>query len=64
MEDGEAIELAHRASLADSDGTTVVELGGGGAISDRDYRVTDVPVRGFWSYWAELIGVEPPGAIR
>ncbi|HZU90561.1 MAG TPA: Rieske 2Fe-2S domain-containing protein [Stellaceae bacterium] len=64
MEDGEAIEVAHRASRPDPEATTVIELGGGGIISDRDYRVTDVPLRGFWSYWAELIGVEPEGAVR
>ena len=40
MEDGEAIEIAHRASQPDPDRTTVIELGGGGVISDRDYRVT------------------------
>jgi anthranilate 1,2-dioxygenase large subunit len=39
-------------------------LGGGGAISDRDYRVHDVPLRGFWSYYAELLGIEPDGAVR
>ena len=43
---------------------TVIELGGGGVISDRDYRVTDVPLRGFWSYYAELLGIEPAGAVR
>ena len=64
MEDGEAIELAHRASKPDQDRATVIELGGGGIISDRDYRVTDVPLRGFWSYYAELLGIEPPGAVR
>jgi anthranilate 1,2-dioxygenase large subunit len=64
MEDGEAIEVAHRASAPDPAATTVIELGGAGVISDRDYRVTDVPLRGFWSYWAELIGVEPEGAVR
>ncbi|MGH7064135.1 MAG: hypothetical protein ACREET_08645, partial [Stellaceae bacterium] len=64
MEDGEAIEIAHRASRPEPEGTTVIELGGGGIISDRDYRVTDVPLRGFWSYWAELLGVEPAGAVR
>ena len=31
MEDGEAIEIAHRASGPDRDRTTVIELGGGGA---------------------------------
>ena len=48
----------------DPDRTTVIELGGGGVISDRDYRVTDVPLRGFWSYYAELLGIEPEGAVR
>ena len=64
MEDGEAIELTHRASRPDLDRATVIELGGGGVISDRDYRVTDVPLRGFWSYYAELLGIEPDGAVR
>ena len=64
MEDGEAIELAHRASHPDRDRMTVIELGGGGVISDRDYRVNDVPLRGFWSYYAELLGIEPAGAVR
>ena len=64
MEDGEAIEIAHRASRPDLDRTTVIELGGGGVISDRDYRVHDVPLRGFWSYYAELLGIEPEGAVR
>ena len=39
-------------------------MGGAGEISDRDYRVTDVSVRGFWSYYAELMGMEPEGAVR
>jgi len=64
MEDGEAIEIAHRASQPDRDSATVIELGGAGVISDRDYRVTDVPLRGFWSYYAELLGIEPAGAVR
>jgi len=64
MEDGEAIEIAHRASRPEPDRTTVIELGGAGEISDRDYRVTDVPLRGFWSYYAELLGIEPAGAVR
>ena len=64
MEDGEAIEIAHRGSKPDCEDTTVIELGGAGVISDRDYRVTDVPLRGFWSYYAELLGIEPAGAVR
>lgn len=64
MEDGEAIELVQRASGPDGDKTTLIEMGGGGPITDRDYRVTDVPLRGFWSYYAELLGIEPEGAVR
>jgi anthranilate 1,2-dioxygenase large subunit len=64
MEDGEAIEIAHRATRPDPDRSSVIELGGAGVISDRDYRVTDVPLRGFWSYYAELLGIEPAGAVR
>jgi anthranilate 1,2-dioxygenase large subunit len=64
MEDGEAIEMAQRASKPDLDRSTVIELGGAGVISDCDYRVTDVPLRGFWSYYAELLDIEPEGAVR
>lgn len=65
MEDGEAIEIAHKMTTADRDGGwAVVEMGGRGAITDTTHRITEGPVRGFWSYWAELMGVEPPGAVR
>ena len=65
MEDAEAIEIAHRASASeDISSTAVLEVGGGGEISDRNYRVNDVPIRGFWSYYAELMNIEPHGAIR
>jgi len=64
MEDGEAVEITHKASGPDRAKSTVIELGGGGEITDRDYRVHDVPLRGFWSYYAELLGIEPDGAVR
>ena len=64
MEDGEAIELAHRSTETETDACTVIEMGGGGAIRDCSFRVTDIPLRGFWSYYAELMGLEPPGAVR
>jgi anthranilate 1,2-dioxygenase large subunit len=64
MEDGEAIEIVQRATKAAPDAAQVLELGGKGEISDRDYRVNDVPVRGFWSYYSELLGIEPRGAVR
>ena len=64
MEDGEAVEITHKASGPDHERSTVIELGGGGEITDRDYRVHDVPLRGFWSYYAELLGIEPEGGVR
>ncbi|MEJ0070695.1 MAG: Rieske 2Fe-2S domain-containing protein [Pseudomonadota bacterium] len=64
MEDGEAIEIVQRATRREIDACGVVEMGGRGAIGDAEHRVTDVPIRGFWSYWAELMGVEPPGGVR
>jgi hypothetical protein len=39
-------------------------MGGRGELRDLAHRVTETPIRGFWSYWAELMGVEPPHAIR
>ena len=64
MEDAEAIEIAHRTSRIVPEQHSVIEMGGGGEISDRNYRITDVPLRGFWSYYAELMGIEPEGAVR
>ena len=34
------------------------------AFYDDISRVTDVSVRGFWSYYAEVMGLEPEGAVR
>src|SRR5262249_34846529 len=64
MEDAESIEIALPAPAAARDRNSFIELGGAVIISDRDYRVTDVPLRGFWSYYAELLGIEPAGAVR
>lgn len=64
MEDGEAIEIVHQATKSSPDACQMLELGGRGEISDRDYRVNDVPVRGFWSYYSELLDIEPSGAVR
>ncbi|MSQ71422.1 MAG: 3-phenylpropionate dioxygenase [Betaproteobacteria bacterium] len=64
MEDGEAIEIVHRATEWERDACSVVEMGGTGPIGDLDFRVNDVPCRGFWSYYSELMGIEPEGAVR
>lgn len=64
MEDGEAIEVVQKATRSAAGASAIVEMGGRGELKDLAHRVTETPIRGFWSYWAELMGVEPPGAIR
>jgi anthranilate 1,2-dioxygenase large subunit len=64
MEDGEAIELVHRATGTDLAATEVIEMGGAGDIVDKDYRVNDVSLRGFWSYYAEIMKIAPEGAVK
>lgn len=62
MEDGEAVELIHRAIVREADTHSVVEYGGRGPIVDQDNLVTEVPIRGFWSHYCELMGLAVPGA--
>ena len=64
MEDGEAIEIIQKATHPETTASAVFEMGGRGALKDLAHRVTETPIRGFWSYWSELMGVEPEGAIR
>lgn len=65
MEDGEAVEIAHRAPLRDTEACSVIEMGGGGRIlTDIPFKASDIAVRGFWSYYAELMGLEPEDAYR
>ncbi len=64
MEDGEALELVQRATAPNPDGSAIIEMGGTGALMNLDTRVNEMPVRGFWSYYSELMGIEPAGAIR
>ena len=65
MEDGEAIELVHRATRGEDVKSGLLEMGGLGAIPDEiRYRTSEVSIRGFWSYYAELMNMKPDGAIR
>ena len=59
MEDGEAVELVHRASTGVTNEYVVVEFGGRGAIEDQETLITDVPVRGFWQHYCRLMGIAP-----
>jgi anthranilate 1,2-dioxygenase large subunit len=64
MEDGEAIEVVQKATRSAGEASAVIEMGGRGAVKDETHRVTESPIRGFWSYWAELMGMEAPNGIR
>jgi anthranilate 1,2-dioxygenase large subunit len=59
MEDGEAVELVHRAIVRDTDRHSVVEFGGRGPIRDQQNLISDVPMRGFWMHYCKLMGVTP-----
>jgi anthranilate 1,2-dioxygenase large subunit len=64
-EDGEAIELVHKATASQPDSTSVLEMGGTGPIPDRvTTRMNELAIRGFWSYYSELMGTEPVDAVR
>jgi len=61
MEDGEAIELVHRATAREADTFSFVEIGGRGEPVDQDNLVTEVPMRGFWQNYRELMDLSPKG---
>ena len=64
MEDGEAVEIVHRASRRELERHAMVEIGGTGPIHDQPNLVSEVPVRGFYSYYCELMGFAPAPAQR
>ncbi|MDR5822465.1 Rieske 2Fe-2S domain-containing protein [Caballeronia sp. LZ043] len=64
MEDGEAIEIVHRAIAADEDKHAFVEFGGRGPVGDSDTLITESPMRGFWMYYCELMGIVPGEAAH
>jgi anthranilate 1,2-dioxygenase large subunit len=55
MEDAEAIELVQRSTARDQSECGVVEMGGVGPIRSLDTRVNEMPIRGFYSYYSELM---------
>lgn len=62
MEDGEAVEFMQRATQRAADRHARVEIGGKGAIEDQRSLVTEVPIRGFYSYYCALMGFEAEAA--
>ena len=62
MEDGEAVEIVHRATRRERDQHGRVEIGGKGAIADSPNLVSEMPIRGFYSFYHELMGFAAPAA--
>jgi anthranilate 1,2-dioxygenase large subunit len=57
MEDGEAVELVHNQTRTVSDGSSQVIIGGVGPLRDQDNMVTEVPIRGFWRFYFNSMGL-------
>ncbi len=56
MEDAEALELAQQSIHGDQGaGHAFIEFGGR-AFEDQDHLVTEVPIRGFWKGYCEIMG--------
>ncbi|MGO8919273.1 MAG: aromatic ring-hydroxylating dioxygenase subunit alpha, partial [Stellaceae bacterium] len=63
MEDSEAAELVQRGVAKDKEHCSVIEMGGRGPIEDVDYLISEIPIRGFWRRYAEVMDMpvaEPP----
>lgn len=65
MEDAEVIENLQSTLKNENEKCAVVEMGGRGPIHmDNDNKVNEIPIRGFWSGYARLMGIEPTGGER
>ncbi len=65
MEDGEAIEIVHRATKGERATGGLLEMGGLGPIPDEiRFRTSEVSIRGFWSYYAALMNMQPGDTPR
>jgi anthranilate 1,2-dioxygenase large subunit len=57
LEDGYAVELVQRAVQYDGDSRSFVELGGRDTAPQNNL-VTEVAIRAFWTYYANLMGLD------
>jgi len=62
MEDAEALELVQRSTARDQAKYGVVEMGGVGPIKNLDTRVNEQPIRGFYSFYSQLMAAGQGGA--
>lgn len=55
LEDGEVIEFVHNTINAERNGHSIPVVGGLGPIETQQTMVTEIPLRGFWRYWKQLM---------
>ena len=58
MEDAESGVLVQRATRRAQAQCSTLQMGGLGAIESQDHQVTEVPIRGLWRTYCELMGIE------
>lgn len=59
MEDGEVGRLVQLGIRGERHAHSVIEMGGLGPIGSQDTTLTEVPVRGFWLNYCDLMGITP-----
>lgn len=59
IDDAEAVEICQRGLEAKGKSAAVVEMGGQ-EIADTDYMVTEAPLRGFYRYYRNIMGLVEP----
>ena len=59
MEDGESGVQIQRAIGRVRDAYSTIQMGGVGEVHDQQHMVTEMPVRGFWRNYCELMGMGP-----
>lgn len=57
MEDGEALRLVQEGVRSREGEHSVLEMGGLGPPQDTDYLSQEISIRGFWSYYHQLMGL-------
>ena len=62
MEDGEVGRLCQLGIRGSGDEQSVIEMGGLGEIGTQYTTVTEVPMRGMWLNYCELMGISVAGA--
>lgn len=59
MEDGEAVEIVHRAVAGEDTKASYIAMGGGRA-DDADHLVTEGAIIGFWQTYRNIVGFDLP----